>query len=53
MSLPPLFGKDFPNYCKEYYYNVEVYWYQAEFTQSLYPPGQESKSLIIIQVSFR
>ncbi|XP_011505121.1 PREDICTED: uncharacterized protein LOC105367952 [Ceratosolen solmsi marchali] len=41
MSLPPLFGNNFPNYYKEYYCNVEVYWYQAEFTQSLYPPGQE------------
>ncbi|XP_031784572.1 uncharacterized protein LOC103316514 isoform X1 [Nasonia vitripennis] len=41
MSLPPLFDKGFPNYIKETYGNVDVFWYQAEFTQSRYPPGQE------------
>ncbi|KAJ8683968.1 hypothetical protein QAD02_019760 [Eretmocerus hayati] len=41
MSLLPLFGENFPNYLKQTIGNVNVYWYQAEFTQSRYPPGQE------------
>lgn len=44
MSLPPLFDKGFPSYIKESYGNVDVFWYQAEFTQSRYPPGQQGKS---------
>lgn len=45
MSHLPLFDRGFPEHRKEIVGNVQVYWYQAEFTQSRYPPGQESKFL--------
>lgn len=43
-SQPPLFeNKSFPAFFKENYGNVQIYWFQDEFTQSKYPPGQQSK----------
>ena len=51
MTLPPLFNKGFPNYSKETVGDVDVYWYQGEFTQSHYPPGQESELLMLKKIS--
>ncbi|XP_012284809.1 uncharacterized protein LOC105702094 [Orussus abietinus] len=42
MNQPPLFDHHFPSFVKETYNNqVDVYWYNRDFSQSRYPPGQE------------
>lgn len=44
MTLPPLFDGNFPTFVKETVKGViNVYWYDIEFSQSRYPPGQKSK----------
>ncbi|XP_076228983.1 uncharacterized protein LOC143175172 [Nomia melanderi] len=52
MSLLPslIIDSHFPSYIKEYVYNnVTVYWYNEEFAQSRYPPGQRvSKACTLI-----
>ncbi|XP_014219655.1 uncharacterized protein LOC106647667 [Copidosoma floridanum] len=56
MSLPPLFDNRFPCYYKEKYSCVNILWYQADFTQSKYPPGQEISeacTLICLLVAYR
>ena len=43
-SQPPLFGPDFPMPRRDpSIEKMDVFWYHPEFTQSRYPPGQESK----------
>ena len=43
MTLPPLFSCHFPTYVKDCSnHEVDVLWYHPDFTQSRYPPGQES-----------
>lgn len=43
MPLPPRFEHDFPSYLKDLSVkDIHVYWFHPEFTQSRYPPGQES-----------
>lgn len=52
-SQPPLFEcKSFPAFFKENCGNVQIYWFQDEFTQSKYPPGQQSKILKIKSSNF-
>ncbi|XP_076398056.1 uncharacterized protein LOC105663654 isoform X1 [Megachile rotundata] len=50
MSLLPLFCENFPTYTKDYFdSNVKVLWYNPEFSQSRYPPGQKvSKACTLI-----
>ncbi|XP_076548369.1 uncharacterized protein LOC143306078 [Osmia lignaria lignaria] len=50
MSLLPLFDENFPSYIKSYYEStVKVLWYDQEFSQSRYPPGQKiSKACTLI-----
>lgn len=46
MPLPPLFERNFPTYVVDRSVkDVHVYWYHPDFTQSRYPPAQESKLL--------
>lgn len=43
MTLPPLFSCHFPTYMKDCSnHEIDVLWYHPDFTQSRYPPGQES-----------
>ncbi|KYN11563.1 hypothetical protein ALC57_16347 [Trachymyrmex cornetzi] len=57
MTLPPLFSCHFPSYMKNCFNNeVDILWYQPEFTQSRYPPGQklsEACTLICLLVAVR
>jgi len=48
MTLPPLFSCHFPSYMKNCFNNeVDILWYQPEFTQSRYPPGQKRNYFLL------
>ncbi|XP_043284047.1 uncharacterized protein [Venturia canescens] len=57
MTLPPLFANGFPASVRDSRENqVDVYWYQQDFAQSRYPPGQcvsEACTLICLLVAQR
>ncbi|XP_034943670.1 uncharacterized protein [Chelonus insularis] len=58
MPLPPLFdGHSFPSYIKDASVKeIQVYWFSSKFTQSRYPPGQETSqacTLICLLVAQR
>ncbi|XP_050446857.1 uncharacterized protein LOC126849237 isoform X2 [Cataglyphis hispanica] len=47
MTLPPLFSCHFPTYVKDCSnHEIDVLWYHSDFTQSRYPPGQETEAMI-------
>ncbi|XP_076247012.1 uncharacterized protein LOC143186988 [Calliopsis andreniformis] len=50
MSLSPLINSHFPSYTKHYFGNrVAIYWYEEEFSQSRFLPGQKvSKACTLI-----
>ncbi|XP_024936795.1 uncharacterized protein LOC107263802 isoform X2 [Cephus cinctus] len=47
MNLPPLFGSHFPSFLKDSFQDkIDIYWYHPEFSQSRYPPGQETEAIV-------
>lgn len=53
MSIAPSISSHLPSYTKNYFGNtVTIYWYDEEFSQSRYPPGQKSNTAFPLCIYF-